>query len=1034
MASVPPGSHPGPPSPSTRTTPAKRKRPNFGTPWDLGYHLPKSHKGDNGQLEIRQSPPPILGGTTARERRKSRSGFTRRSATFGVHIHPVRGEGSVNDARATGMSGAGPSQSMPRPTIMVPRPVSSSSFSMQPNEPFLPHVLSSDALMVSPDILIVDPPALPVTSSYTSFDGVLEDPSGTPGGQELTQGPSPPTAGFANSVPTDALRMEPWQVLGNSYQSQASQPPPGQPSAHQQHSPCSRSSTTESLSTNYAFPQAETPLPTVGFHSTSATIRETVKDASGAARGHELSQGPSPPLGSANSIPTEPGQVSGSFSQWQASEPAPGPTHQQYSSSFHSSTTETHPPPSISIRSPSSNILTDTETEQMSGGSSQRQAPEPISSLAHQQCYPLASHPSTAETHSFNETAEDTSGPNRGYEFSRGPSPPLLGTDHHAAPFFSDNVLTDVHLSEAEQIYGDSSQWRASEPTPAAFSGSRLYMPSLPASKTPPDAFRIEQQHVPEGFFPPSSGMQGRPTNAQAHPLYAANRATPVSTAAMRLSRQPLSASVTQHPVAPDTCRVASTANIAGVGIHSSMGQVSSSAGINPPNLTPLSPSISPSRYNSYAGSLSNQQADPGNPYFTSQQFQTAPPSVALYTDVDSRQRLPASGTAASLYPAAPAQLLADRQNENNDRGYEEVYPNSGDRLPPSQNLVQLFDERFDALGRLFRDSERQRQQELDSLSSQVGDLRRRVGAVRGPPPTARPRKKLDAQDERLKHPFRKQFLTNLRRHLHFLLNIKDKSQLCLITPLTREEINAFNLRLPTAIRITTTNWKYDFCQADGTPFNLEAIQVFVDHFLQCINAGWYSHPEPTPDNFKDREFVQDSLERQLYYARQMYKAQTQPTGARRPYNPRRAKRKRKLYRDRHAAMCKDPELAAELEFFEAAGHHAVSSDESDVDEVDIGRSDRSSASRTFTRVKLLWRSELLRSLHYRADESSARSLQSRVAVKKRNGAPPRRRIDPIVDNYNPTAIAPPGLSRDSYNSGWLESLDESELNDLKIA
>ncbi|KAJ3499653.1 hypothetical protein NLJ89_g10076 [Agrocybe chaxingu] len=281
--------------------------------------------------------------------------------------------------------------------------------------------------------------------------------------------------------------------------------------------------------------------------------------------------------------------------------------------------------------------------------------------------------------------------------------------------------------------------------------------------------------------------------------------------------------------------------------------------------------------------------------------------------------------------------------------------------------------------------------------------------------------------DPRLKHDFRQHFLTLLRRHLFFLLNIEDVKQLHTINPPDEEELWAFRNRLPSFPRITPDNWRYDFSRDSTDDFNLEALAVFEDHFLRCINDGWY--PEiTTPPEFKDKAHIRETLQSQLEYLVRVY-AEQRDSSIQTSRLGRRRRRKDKLYHDRLFTVVNEPTLTRHKWLFERMGVDGVSSDESDTESDSKGFK----CDRVFTQVLAPWRSKEFQDLQYVADESLARLRRPKVGCTKVIGSKSRLRVHSTVAKINMDSLVPIGLPRNCYASAWLNGLSPSQTGDLKI-
>lgn len=117
-----------------------------------------------------------------------------------------------------------------------------------------------------------------------------------------------------------------------------------------------------------------------------------------------------------------------------------------------------------------------------------------------------------------------------------------------------------------------------------------------------------------------------------------------------------------------------------------------------------------------------------------------------------------------------------------------------------------------------------------------------------------------------------------IRAHLKRLLNITSLDESLLeIPPLTEEEVTAHKNAEVGCVTVTAETFRMDFSRNQTSFFNLEAIEVFTEHFIKCVDEdGWYRDAD-IPEEFLQPTVVMAALQKHLKYVFQVYRRVAEP-------------------------------------------------------------------------------------------------------------------------------------------------------------
>lgn len=121
--------------------------------------------------------------------------------------------------------------------------------------------------------------------------------------------------------------------------------------------------------------------------------------------------------------------------------------------------------------------------------------------------------------------------------------------------------------------------------------------------------------------------------------------------------------------------------------------------------------------------------------------------------------------------------------------------------------------------------------------------------------------------------------------------------------------------------------------------------------------------------------------------------------------------------------MVNDDEFVVHNELMQLMRSTAMSSDESDSDEVD--------SLRFFQTIAPAWRSQELGDFLHSIDEQILQNRRPRIGHRAVRGAEPRRRKHTL--RVNEESVAPPSLPSNCYDSAWLASLRKGEQKLLQV-
>lgn len=95
--------------------------------------------------------------------------------------------------------------------------------------------------------------------------------------------------------------------------------------------------------------------------------------------------------------------------------------------------------------------------------------------------------------------------------------------------------------------------------------------------------------------------------------------------------------------------------------------------------------------------------------------------------------------------------------------------------------------------------------------------------------------------------------------------------------PLTQDELEAYEESEVDCVSITADSFRMDFSLPHTHPFNVEAIEVFAEHFIECVaQDGWYRDAAIPPD-FLEPTIVMGALQKHLKYVFQVYRELNAP-------------------------------------------------------------------------------------------------------------------------------------------------------------
>ncbi|VDB89669.1 unnamed protein product [Peniophora sp. CBMAI 1063] len=282
-------------------------------------------------------------------------------------------------------------------------------------------------------------------------------------------------------------------------------------------------------------------------------------------------------------------------------------------------------------------------------------------------------------------------------------------------------------------------------------------------------------------------------------------------------------------------------------------------------------------------------------------------------------------------------------------------------------------------------------------------------------------------------HPRYRHFLAAIRAHFLYLLGVKSLQALdpssshC--QPLTILEQQQYLGNLPGRVTTTEEHFRFDFQLSRSHPFNLEALRVFSISFLKHVSDGAYSRPAPLPciflilRNVEAAIYNHAKMAKAVWYRRFVVQESEEAMASRLATNSRKS-RKQRLYRKRLAAITQYAPHHHAL--VSTAGARGVSSDESsdDMDEADRHQD-------TVVRVAPSWRSLEFQGWYHSLDPLVANIEKSRVGRRTRRGATSRRRKH--SSKVNRSSVAPIGLPRNCYHTGWLADLSPYDLNKLQV-
>ncbi|KAJ3513328.1 hypothetical protein NLJ89_g3006 [Agrocybe chaxingu] len=242
--------------------------------------------------------------------------------------------------------------------------------------------------------------------------------------------------------------------------------------------------------------------------------------------------------------------------------------------------------------------------------------------------------------------------------------------------------------------------------------------------------------------------------------------------------------------------------------------------------------------------------------------------------------------------------------------------PQPNDQASYLRTVVHLTEERFG-------DLRAQIAANTLALETQMSDIRHDLDSVTTS--SSKKGKRKLPRCETLDHPYRLQFMEHLGAHLLYLLKITKKAKLSTIAPPTDAEVAAFNARAPGAIRITETNWRYDFSRKCTEAFNREGIAVFAESFMRLVGQGWYAVPKPLPPPFRNENVVATAFISQLPYLRRLYRVKEVDEALDNSGKPSRSRGRRKnaLTADRLSITNSDPELRGHRAIMKAGGKAA---------------------------------------------------------------------------------------------------------------
>ena len=113
-----------------------------------------------------------------------------------------------------------------------------------------------------------------------------------------------------------------------------------------------------------------------------------------------------------------------------------------------------------------------------------------------------------------------------------------------------------------------------------------------------------------------------------------------------------------------------------------------------------------------------------------------------------------------------------------------------------------------------------------------------------------------------------------IRKHLKKLLQVdKLGEELTKFGPLSPEEVEAYDSDDPLrSSRITAEKFRMVLSESINSPFNMAAQDVFVEDFLDAINAkGWYP-TQVIPDELLQDNVVLEALRIHLKHVHSMYR------------------------------------------------------------------------------------------------------------------------------------------------------------------
>ncbi|VDC00215.1 unnamed protein product [Peniophora sp. CBMAI 1063] len=386
------------------------------------------------------------------------------------------------------------------------------------------------------------------------------------------------------------------------------------------------------------------------------------------------------------------------------------------------------------------------------------------------------------------------------------------------------------------------------------------------------------------------------------------------------------------------------------------------------------------------------------------------------------------------------------RASDANGRSMNDDSPTGGGEKPDNDVPLLLAD-----LLRIVQSNQKSLKRTLDERDTA---LLERLDARRQPEPTSdAPRKRqkrtrtgrdgrvvppptMKVDPEVADHPLYSHFLTCVRAEFKELLgvdNLKslDPQALC-CRSLTQQELDDFCGRLPGRIEVTPEAFRFDFRLTRSHPFNMHALNVFVDSFQNRVAAGWYRNPAPLPELFLHRKHILTAIYNHCRSAKSIFfrtfvNPETPEDVDDRLAAASRSSRKYRLFRKRVDAVRR--KAAQHLALMNTAGAQSVSSDESSDELVHDATGQLQDKTE---RISPEWRSPEFQAFHHSLDPIVTDLSRPRVGTRQKPGANPRYRA--LSNRVNRAAVAPSGLPRICYNPTWLQTLDSHEIAELQIS